>query len=105
MKAGFTLLEVVVALLVLEVSVVGAVGMLVLASSTLSRAERLERATATAEGVLDSLARGTSPGSGSVASDAGEISWTVDDSGRVSLTALAPSGEPLFEIHTLLAGP
>ena len=40
---GFTLLEVVVALLVLEVSVVGAVGALVLASSTLSKAERLFR--------------------------------------------------------------
>ena len=65
MRSGFALLEVVVALLVLELAVVGVVGTLVVASSTQVRAESLERAVARAEGILDSLQR--APGVGGAA--------------------------------------
>jgi type II secretory pathway pseudopilin PulG len=101
-RAGFTLLEVVVALLVLEIAVVGAVGLLVLASSTLSRAERLERATALAEGVLDSLAAEDAPAGGSASYGAGEVAWTVDAAGEVALIAVGPAGDTLFEIESVL---
>jgi Tfp pilus assembly protein PilV len=55
-RSGFSLLEVAVALLVLEVCLLGVFGILVLANRSLTRAERLESATATLEGVADSLA-------------------------------------------------
>jgi len=101
-RRGFTLLEVVVALLVLEVAVVGSVGALVLASQTLARAEALERAVATTEGVLDSLARTRSAGADSVILAAGTVSWTVDDSGRVALRAVDPKGEVVLDVRSLL---
>lgn len=54
-RGGFTLVEVLIALLLLEVGVLGAVGILVLAGRTLTEAERTERAVAALEGVADSL--------------------------------------------------
>ena len=102
MRRGFTLLEVIVALLVLEVGVVGVVGALVLASSTLARAEALERAVATTEGILDSRARTRSAGADSVLYPAGRVSWSVDDSGRVAVRATDPKGEVILDVRSLL---
>lgn len=99
---GFTLLEVVIALLVLEIAVVGAVGLVVLASATLSRAERLERATARAEGILDSLARSVAPVDGVAAWEAGEILWWVGPGGEVRLVASGPAGDTLLTLASLL---
>lgn len=99
---GFTLLEVVVALLVLEVAVVGVVGALVLASSTLARAEVVERATATVEGVLDSLARTRSAGADSLSHDAGKVHWSVDDSGMVAVRAVDPGGAVVLDLRSSL---
>ena len=104
--SGFTLLEVVVALLVLEVAVVGVVGSLVLASATLTRAESLERAVATAEGVLDSLA-GASEIRGDSLPHAGGgiVRWSVDDSGRVRLQASEPNGALVLDLVTEIGKP
>ncbi len=102
MRGGFTLLEVIVALIVLEVGVVGVVGALVLASSTLARAEVLERAVATTEGILDSLARTRSAGADSVLYPAGGVSWSVDDSGRVAVHATDPKGEVVLDVRSVL---
>jgi Tfp pilus assembly protein PilV len=99
---GFTLIEVVVALLVLEIAVLGAVGILVLASSMLGRAERLERAAALAEGVLDSLAAVVSPSEGSATYGAGDVVWTLGAAGEVEMLALGPTGDTLFEIESVL---
>jgi Tfp pilus assembly protein PilV len=101
-RRGFTLLEVVVALLVLEVAVVGVVGALVLASSTLARAEALERAVATTEGVLDSLARTRSAGADSMRYTEGTVSWEVDDSGGVAVRATDARGEVVLDVRSLL---
>jgi type II secretory pathway pseudopilin PulG len=102
-RGGFTLLEVVVALLVLEVAVVGLVGSLVLASATLTRAESLERAVATAEGVLDSLAATAIVLAGSVPhSGGGMVRWSVDDSGMVHVEATAASGETLLDMMSVV---
>jgi type II secretory pathway pseudopilin PulG len=103
--AGFTLIEVVVALLVLEVAVVGAVGTLVLASTALRRAEALERAVATTEGVLDSIARTRTVGTDSVSYGEGYVHWTMDDSGRATLRALDGRGDVLFELRAVVGAP
>lgn len=101
-RSGFTLLEVVIALVVLEVAVVGLVGSLVLASATLTRAESLERAIATAEGVLDSLL-----GAGDVLADSirhaggGAVRWSVDDSGHLSLQATAANGSVVLDLSAV----
>jgi Tfp pilus assembly protein PilV len=100
--AGFTLLEVVVALLVLEVAVVGLVGTLVLASSTLTRAETLEHAVATAEGVLDSLARGATVGADSSRSPGWTVAWSVDDSGHAHVRATDVTGSLLFDLESVV---
>jgi Tfp pilus assembly protein PilV len=101
-RRGFTLIEVVVALVVLEVAVIGLVGTLALATATLTRAETLERAVATAEGVLDSIARGASAGADSLVSSAARVTWTVDDSGRVQLRARDAADRVLFELEAVL---
>ena len=100
---GFTLLEVVVALLVLEIAVVGLVGSLVLAASTLTRAEALEMAVASAEGLLDSLSRADSAAADSVAFEGGEITWSIDDSGRVSLRALDVVGDVMLDLTSFVS--
>ncbi len=45
MRGGFTLMEVLVALLIAEVAALGVMGSLVIASETMWRAETLEHAT------------------------------------------------------------
>ena len=104
MKRGFTLLEVVVALLVLELGVLGVVGTMVIASRTLGRAERLERAVAEAEGVLDSLSGATTLEPGQRSFVGGEVEWWVDGDGAVVITALGPTEDTLFVVLTLPSG-
>lgn len=105
-RSGFTLLEVVVALLVLEVAVVGLVSSLVLASATLTRAESLERAVATAEGVLDSLAATASIRADSVPhSGGGTVRWSLDDSGRVILQATEAGGPVVLDVLAVVRVP
>lgn len=97
---GFTLLEVVLALVILEVGVLGVAGTLLLASRTLRRAETLERAVARAEGVLDSLRGGAVIGSGLVAFEGGEVLWSVTDSGGVAVLATDVAGARLLEVRS-----
>ena len=89
MRVGFTLLEVLVSLVILEISVLGVLGTLVLASETQRRAEVIEHAAARAEGVLDSLRGGATPGTGSDAFHGGVVRWVIDDQGVVNLEASA----------------
>jgi len=82
---GFTLIEVVVALLVLEVGILGAVGTLLLATQTLTRAEVVERGVLEVEAALDSLHAGVLPTSGHRIRAEGTLSWSasVGDAVRV----------------------
>jgi type II secretory pathway pseudopilin PulG len=105
MRAGFALLEVLVALLTLEVAVVGVLGSLVVARDTMRQAETLERATARAEGVLDSLRLRDGPGEGVRAFGGGEIRWVVDDQGGLLLTAVSDRGGPLFDVRSRVSTP
>lgn len=105
MRRGFTLLEIVIALLVLELAVIGAVGLFVLASATLVRAERIERAAALAEGVLDSLVLERSPVAGEAIHGGGHVRWKVGPEGELSLFALGPAGDTLFDVVTIGRAP
>ncbi len=75
-RRGFTLIEVLVALILLEVGLLGVVGTLVLAARTLTRGELEERGIAAVERVLDSLSTaGVSSGEGRVTTPGGEVRW------------------------------
>ena len=95
-------MEVVVALLVLEVAVVAAVGTLTVASRTLTEADRLERMVADAEGVLDSLAGESWPTVGTLVQAGSEVSWVVDSAGRADVRAVTPVGDTVFTLVTVL---
>ena len=100
---GFTLIEVVVGLVVLALGILGAVGILVLASATLGRAERLERAVALAEGVLDSLGAVAVPSDGRASYGPGEVLWRLEPEGVLTLVATGPKGDTLFGVEGVLA--
>lgn len=98
--SGFTLVEVVVALFVLELGVLGVLGTLVLASETLGRAERLDRAASRAEAVVDSLSAGSAPDTVSQTLADVRVSWTVDGGGRVDLRATDRDGGLLLRVRS-----
>lgn len=102
MSRGFTLLEVIVSLLLLQIGVVGALGTLALASRTLAEAQQTERAVTEAEGVLDSLAGVAGAVSGARAVPGGTIEWSVDGSGVVALRAARDDGRVWVEVTSAL---
>mgnify|MGYP003328866494 CR=1 FL=1 len=92
-QAGFTLLEVVVASLLLQVALVGVLGTLSRATEVGARAERIEDAIAVAESVLDSLLWSDPiTEDGGVTFGAVEVSWTWSGS-EVRVVALGPTDE------------
>ncbi|HSW31859.1 MAG TPA: prepilin-type N-terminal cleavage/methylation domain-containing protein [Longimicrobiales bacterium] len=74
-RRGFTLVEVLVALVVFEVGLLGVVGTLWLAAATLARAERTERGVAQLERLYDSLASVAAPASGTLVAPSGTVRW------------------------------
>ena len=99
---GFTLVEVLVALVIFEVGLLGVVGTLVLASRTLTRAVLLERAVGQVESVLDSLAQAPGVGDGHRPVVGGGLSWSVDTDGKTSVTFQGGAGWPRVEVRTHL---
>lgn len=89
-----------VALLVLELGVLGVLGTMVVAAQTLRRAERLERASAGVEAILDSLRAGAAPDSASLGLDDVRIAWAVDELGRVEISATDEEGGPLVRARS-----
>lgn len=75
MSRGFTLIEVVVALVLLEIGVLGVVGTLLLATRTLTEAELTTRAAVSAAQVADSLDAHGFAGPGVVAFPGGAVRW------------------------------
>jgi prepilin-type N-terminal cleavage/methylation domain-containing protein len=72
---GFSLLEVLVALILLEVCLLGVVGLFTLASRRLARALLVERAAAEVGAVADSLSRAGGGESGESAHGEWRLSW------------------------------
>jgi len=101
---GFTLVEVVLALIVFEVGMLGVVSMVVIAARSLSRAEWLERSLTLAYAVIDSLSLEGAPGAGERTHAAGSISWILGIDGNLSLESIGPDGSVLFHVATRLEG-
>ena len=85
-RHGFSLVEVLVALLILEVGLMGAVGMTVQAQHTLRVALAHEAVSQVVEALADSLTRFGSTGAGHREMDGGELRWSVEGSGTVRVT-------------------
>ena len=97
--SGFTLIEVIVSLLLLEVCVIGIAGMLTLSSRTLRRAESLESVVADAEGVLDSLRALRSPGAGAKSTRGGSLTWSIDADGEIALIGATDEGATVMRVQ------
>lgn len=96
------MVEVLVALVIFEVGLLGVVGTLVLASRTVTRAVLLERAVGQVESVLDSLAQVPGGGRGHRTVVGGSLSWSVDADGTTSVTFQGGTGWPRVEVWTHL---
>ncbi len=83
-RNGFSLAEVLVALTVLEVGLLGAAGTLVLATSVLRQARDVEWAVQGAREVVDSLSLNGVAGAGERDTDFGRIEWSVESAGRLA---------------------
>lgn len=81
---GAVLLEVVVALVVFSVGLLGAAGMVTVAGRTLGVAREIEEAGALALEVADSLAFSGVGGSGDREDERGRVTWTVESAAATS---------------------
>jgi prepilin-type N-terminal cleavage/methylation domain-containing protein len=101
-RAGFSLLEVLVALVVLEVCLLGVMGLLRLAAHEIARAVLLERVAAEAAEVADSLARSTERRSGESLRGDWRIRWEVVEDEGFHLSARlarAPRADAVLELR------
>ncbi len=96
---GFTLVEVVVALLVLEVGILAAAGTMVMATRTLGLAEMRARAATSIESVLDSLDGGASEGTFTRVERDGTLSGFVAADGRVEIQYRSVRGGVLLRLQ------
>src|SRR5690606_6597572 len=81
--SGFTLIEVLVALALLELGLLGCMGTLLLAERHMAHAERLHVATQRAAGVADSLLAAGGFGEGEVDGSWGTLAWSGGGDGVV----------------------
>ena len=88
MKRGFTLVEVLVALLIVEIGLMGALGLMVLGSRALTDAVEKERALSAFEAVADSLAWAPAATTGTRVEPWGVLRWSVGDSGSIRITSV-----------------
>ena len=90
---GFTLIEVLVAFVVLELGLLGAVGLLLTAARTLADAIALEGAAAEAATVADSLSRHGVRGSGRVERGDWRVVWEPQGGGGLAVSAYPPAAD------------
>lgn len=104
---GFTLVEVLVALVILQVGLLGVAGQIGVAHQTLDRAIRLEWAVAVAESVADSLSRFGYSAPGSIDLAAGRVSWEPWSGGDGSILVWVEDGTPrrVLEVAVLRRPP
>lgn len=101
---GFTLIEVIVALVVLQVAVVGVLGTALIASRTMRAAEAIALRARAASSILDSLRVDGRPGPGGALRSGVQIEWIIDDVGALDLTATTPDSAVL-RVRTLVVLP
>jgi prepilin-type N-terminal cleavage/methylation domain-containing protein len=100
MSRGFTLIEVVVALVLLEIGILGVMGTLLLAGRTLTEAERTTRAAAAAAWVADSLDTHGFAGPGVDSFPGGFVRWEVAEGvSRAVVVATDALGDTLARLR------
>lgn len=112
MRNGFTLMEVVVALIVLELGLLGVVGLALHAQRILADASLWSRAVAATEEIADSLAVSGARTGGTRSFPGGSISWipgaTVGGGGggeplrRISIRAAEIDGDQIFMVRGIV---
>jgi len=75
MRRGFSIIELLMALLVLQVGLLATAGTVFLAQRNLARAELMTRGVLAARRVADSLAGGVSGGGGALSFPWGDVVW------------------------------
>ena len=105
MSKGFSLVELILALLVLQVGLLGAGGMVFLAQKNIRRASLTLRGLVEAGWVADSLAREGAVGSGGYSLPWGDISWGPSPSGMGGLRVVALSVGEGDTLAVVLAWP
>ncbi len=82
---GFTLVEILIALVLLEVGLLAVIGTSILARRVLTQAEVVERGVAEVERTYDSLAQGWTAGEDHRTGSWGWVRWAVSESGSVQV--------------------
>ncbi len=85
-RGGFSLVEVMVALVVFEVGLLGVLAMILQAQKTLLAAAAMESASRAVEWLADSLSFAGWGGPGSIETEQGLIRWTRDADGFVTVS-------------------
>lgn len=88
-RPGFTIVELMVALVVFSLGVLGAAATLVHAARALHTAAAHEAAVALAANTLDSLALEPEPAAGELSGGPWAMSWSIDDEARPTAIKLA----------------
>lgn len=108
-RRGFTLVEAVLAVLLLGLAVLTAASADAWTARLLAGAEEREDAAAAATAVLDSIVAAGVPAAGAVNRDGLRLVWTVqraDDVATIRLRATAPGrSQPLDEVFTAVWAP
>ena len=95
-RAGFSLIEVMVALVVFEVGLLGVLAMTLQAQKTLLAAVASESASRAVEWLADSLSFTGWGGPGSIETEQGLIRWTREAGGLVTITFQGRTGATRF---------
>jgi Tfp pilus assembly protein PilV len=101
-RAGLSLVELVVALLILSMGLVALAGAAATAQRAMARAAAIERITRDAAFVIDSLTALTQPADGQRVADGVSLRWTITADGagsRIDAEARAFDGVREVELH------
>ncbi len=99
---GFTLVEILIAVVLLEVGLLAVVGTSVLARRVLTQAEIVERGVAEVERTYDSLAQGWTVGGDLRSGSAGWVRWFVSEAGYVQVDFGLQPDSPLVRVDGVL---
>ena len=95
---GFSLLELILALLIFQVGILGVAGMVLTAQRTLTRAQLILRGTLEAREVADSLILAGAVGAGELTRPWGGLSWMQEGTGELKVMATMPGGEDTLAV-------
>jgi type II secretory pathway pseudopilin PulG len=100
-RDGFSLIELVMALVIFQVGLLGVVGMLLTAQRILTRAELVLRGATAARAVGDSLLAGGTRGNGYSDLPWGTVSWTQLEDGGLRVVATGSSASDTLGVLRL----